>query len=170
MPHVCEICNKTFGIRKNLLRHRRSVHEKIKYSCNQCGQTFARNDYLQRHVKHHVRHHVRHHEDRKATEATYLGNLVDHDWAATHMTVAAQVGDVVPWTADTNLLLVAPVLCGLQFPFWWSCQYLSEGTIQTLRMAQHELVGEMRERAQQASSWAEEQRTQEEVVVSSDGE
>ena len=173
MAHICEICSKSFGLRKNLLRHKRSVHEKIKYSCNKCGRTFARSDYLQRHV--------RHHEDGKATEArpTYPGNLVDHDRAATHVTVAAQVGDVVPWTADTNVLLVAPaVLCGLQFPSWWSrtmaLQYLhlNEGTIQTLRMAQHAVVGEMRERAEQARSWAEEQRTPdlEEVVILSDGE
>lgn len=46
---ICDICGKHFPLRHNLLRHKRNVHEKVKFPCTKCPKNFARNDVRVRH-------------------------------------------------------------------------------------------------------------------------
>jgi len=48
----CGLCLKSFARKRNLVRHFKSVHEKIKSSeCSLCSKTFATKDELTRHVR-----------------------------------------------------------------------------------------------------------------------
>ncbi len=39
----CDVCGRAFAERCNLLRHKRTVHEKVTVACKHCGKTFTRN-------------------------------------------------------------------------------------------------------------------------------
>ena len=49
--HKCEICDKIFTFRKNLLAHIRAIHENIKSNkCERCGKLFSRSRDLKDHI------------------------------------------------------------------------------------------------------------------------
>nr|POF15023.1 hypothetical protein CFP56_72127 [Quercus suber] len=51
--HGCDLCNRTFSLRKTLLRHMRTVHKQAEsFGCPQsgCSASFARQDIRDRHV------------------------------------------------------------------------------------------------------------------------
>jgi len=45
----CNVCPKTFPIKHNLIRHKKSVHCNSKYTCKKCKILFSRSDVLGRH-------------------------------------------------------------------------------------------------------------------------
>ena len=48
---TCDICGKSFSNQKfNLNRHKRNVHEGIRFPCEQCGQQFTQKYTLKAHV------------------------------------------------------------------------------------------------------------------------
>ena len=47
---VCVECNRSFGLIKDLNRHFRSVHQKLRAICDGCGKSFNRKDALVRHI------------------------------------------------------------------------------------------------------------------------
>ena len=48
----CDICQKSFKARKNMLQHIRQIHQKnTQASCDQCSRIFTRNVDLRRHLK-----------------------------------------------------------------------------------------------------------------------
>ena len=48
----CRICNKVFTLKKNLLQHQRSVHEKLKkHECNICFRKFSRKSHKDTHLR-----------------------------------------------------------------------------------------------------------------------
>ena len=49
--HKCVICGKTYGKRKNLMRHIRGTHDHVRYICKICNSEYKRKDYLIKHEK-----------------------------------------------------------------------------------------------------------------------
>jgi hypothetical protein len=50
--YECQSCNKTFGNKKKLNRHKKEVHiGEVKYGCSSCDKKFARMEHLKRHLK-----------------------------------------------------------------------------------------------------------------------
>ena len=49
--HQCRQCNKSYGSSDHLMRHVKSVHEKIRFSCKNCEKSFHSKSNLLRHVK-----------------------------------------------------------------------------------------------------------------------
>lgn len=51
----CEFCTQKFSMKKNLLRHHRTLHQEAKYMhvCDTCGKAFSRTDSLKGHMKTH---------------------------------------------------------------------------------------------------------------------
>jgi DNA-directed RNA polymerase subunit M/transcription elongation factor TFIIS len=47
---ACGACDRRLSSSDNLRRHRKSVHELIRYSCSKCSKRFSRSDNLKRHV------------------------------------------------------------------------------------------------------------------------
>lgn len=47
----CKKCDKSFTIERNLERHNRSVHEKIRYPCKYCGFKYTQRWSLKYHIK-----------------------------------------------------------------------------------------------------------------------
>ena len=45
----CDECHKTFGAKKDLVKHIKSFHEKEEHKCELCHKTFNRKDSLRRH-------------------------------------------------------------------------------------------------------------------------
>ena len=45
----CIQCNRTFTLKQHLLRHKKSIHDKLSYTCGRCFKTFNRADALKRH-------------------------------------------------------------------------------------------------------------------------
>lgn len=50
----CSECNKWFESLGNLNRHKKNVHEAIKFICHFCGKSLTRRDALIRHLKAHL--------------------------------------------------------------------------------------------------------------------
>ncbi|KAK2812546.1 hypothetical protein FQN50_001190 [Emmonsiellopsis sp. PD_5] len=50
---VCAICGRRFNKVFNLNKHRRDIHEKVRYHCSYpgCGKDFSRNDYRMKHER-----------------------------------------------------------------------------------------------------------------------
>lgn len=46
----CEVCEKVFTVKSNMLRHRKT-HDGTKFSCDLCSKIFMRRDNLARHVQ-----------------------------------------------------------------------------------------------------------------------
>lgn len=47
----CSICDRSFPLRKTMLRHARTVHSSSKtFACSKCGTSFSRKDTLERHL------------------------------------------------------------------------------------------------------------------------
>ena len=47
----CDICNKTFTLKSNLIRHNRSHRPRLSsLSCHKCHKNYSRSDSLKRHV------------------------------------------------------------------------------------------------------------------------
>lgn len=52
--HICEVCNKDFSTRTNLLRHM-NTHDGVKpYRCDVCGNCFTQNGSLKQHMHIHT--------------------------------------------------------------------------------------------------------------------
>ena len=70
MTHTCNICHKTFGMKSDLNRHVKSVHDKIKdFNCDQCDKAFGQNGNLNRHI-------MIVHSKIKAFKCNYLTSLL----------------------------------------------------------------------------------------------
>ena len=49
--HLCDICETTFSLKRNLKRHKKVIHEGKKlYPCKICQKTFSVTKYLERHI------------------------------------------------------------------------------------------------------------------------
>ena len=55
LRYSCDQCEKTFDQQGNLQRHIKSDHEKTLYHCDKCEQAFVYQGDLQRHLKTTVR-------------------------------------------------------------------------------------------------------------------
>ena len=53
---VCDVvgCGKTYTLRNNLTRHKKSAHEEKRYACDQCKKTFTQSGDLTRHKRVHT--------------------------------------------------------------------------------------------------------------------
>ena len=50
--YPCEICERTFSLKKTLRNHIKYVHEKMKnFSCDICAKTFGMKEHLKRHIE-----------------------------------------------------------------------------------------------------------------------
>ena len=48
----CDVCQKSFTSRSNMLQHIREIHDKnTKHTCNQCSRVYFRKSNLTRHLK-----------------------------------------------------------------------------------------------------------------------
>ena len=48
----CDVCQKSFTSRRNMLQHIREIHDKnTKHTCKQCSRVFFRKSNLTRHLK-----------------------------------------------------------------------------------------------------------------------
>ena len=47
----CPECRKVFSLKANMLQHYRSVHQGIKYPCNQCDYQATKRGNLQKHIQ-----------------------------------------------------------------------------------------------------------------------
>jgi len=50
-PYQCGKCEKTFTHPRRLYRHKKSVHEGLRFPSNECNQTFKRRDNLKVHLE-----------------------------------------------------------------------------------------------------------------------
>lgn len=48
---LCTICLEPFKVKRNMLRHVKSQHERVKFTCNVCLKTYTRKYNLIKHVK-----------------------------------------------------------------------------------------------------------------------
>ena len=49
--YKCEICGKTYNVKKDFKNHIKWVHDKIRVFCNQCEKSFANQGHLNSHIK-----------------------------------------------------------------------------------------------------------------------
>lgn len=53
MAFISDICEKQFPQKRNLVRHRESIHYGSSFTCERCGDAFNRKDVLKCHMKKH---------------------------------------------------------------------------------------------------------------------
>lgn len=119
MAHKCQECGREFNHRRNMVRHLRSVHQKLTAKCNICGKSFNRNDYLTKHMKQHTpkTDTVKPQMDQEATksEKGLPGDQYPSDKKVVMM--IGKGGDMIPWSENEKLLLLAPTaVCGVLVP------------------------------------------------------
>uniref|UniRef100_A0ABD2XKY1 C2H2-type domain-containing protein n=1 Tax=Trichogramma kaykai TaxID=54128 RepID=A0ABD2XKY1_9HYME len=52
MQRLCDMCEKKFGQKSDLFRHKKTIHERRKdYSCDKCKKKFGQKSYLHVHLK-----------------------------------------------------------------------------------------------------------------------
>ena len=51
IKYSCNQCDYQATQKGNLKTHIETVHEKVKYPCNQCGHQFSQQGYLKRHIQ-----------------------------------------------------------------------------------------------------------------------
>ena len=51
--YYCDFCDKSYGQKKLLEGHVRSVHEGKYIKCGKCGKPFVHRDYLMKHIERH---------------------------------------------------------------------------------------------------------------------
>lgn len=89
--HSCNECDKSFERFHDMIRHKNSVHERIrKYQCQMCGKRFTLPTYLQRHLLTHIR--------AKAQQSTRL----DFDSSTTNSSMAIANGSTSTAQSEPN--------------------------------------------------------------------
>ena len=52
MPrYACKICGKIFTQPGNALRHKESIHDKVRFFCSLCGKSYCQKGHLAGHIK-----------------------------------------------------------------------------------------------------------------------
>ena len=51
VKYACNQCDKQYSAQQSLTQHKQSKHEGIKYACHQCDQHFTRQIRLTQHIK-----------------------------------------------------------------------------------------------------------------------
>ena len=111
----CKICNKTFTRKRNMRRHHLLVYQKTKTECPTCGKSLCRSDYLKEHQQ--KCNKICSDSVPEEVKLTLLGDQLKSD---TKVLLAGKAGDVLPWSAESNILLLAPTaVCGVLLPKWY---------------------------------------------------
>ena len=110
----CKLCDKKKGTKKrNLKRHHLTVHQKTKTECSACGKRFCRSDYLKEHQLKCTGNKGRSEE----VKPTLPGDQLESD---TRVLFAGKAGDILPWSSESNILLLATTAVrGVLLPKWY---------------------------------------------------
>ena len=111
MENTCRFCRKEYSNPRSLRRHVQAVHTERLHGCSQCGARFGRSDHLRRHERAHVEIPT---EESVAPEMRGQAEI---------FSLSAGPGEVVPWTAEHNLLLLTPAaVVAIRFSVGWTAE------------------------------------------------
>ena len=92
--------------------------------CKKCDKKFERRSHLARHLSivHQTKAASKAGADQKSRKEPSECRLPGDHWPRSQQVVVAtgQAGDIIPWSSDENLLLLAPSgICGVHVPEQW---------------------------------------------------